>query len=165
MSTGTDVCAALLEHFESDFQEEWELLTALRAQRATGADSDKARLRLDNLRDNSSTPERIVQGLEKSALKYLAAMKEHLHKAVHAAIKLEYANREIAATTQLIKVRAMERADRELTELYPETKRVIDQLYKKHGIAMGHFSTLRAEDISAIAGIIKKRFHEVTDSA
>jgi len=162
MSVSTNICDVLLDEFGAEFRAQWKELSSLRAARATGAESEKARLQLDNLRANSTTPERIIQGLEKNALTYLAVMKEHLHKAVHAAVKLEYANREIEATKRLIEIRARERAETNVSELYPETRRVVDELYMKHGISMGHFSTLEAGDVAAIADIIKGRFLQAT---
>lgn len=158
----SDVCSALLDEFEEDFKAEWEELTQLRARRATGWGSEEARLRLDNLRGNSTTPERIIQALEKKALDYLGVMRDHLHLAVQAAIKLEHAERELEATYRLIEVRAQERAETRAIEIYPEAKRVIDLLYEKYGIAMGHFSTLGLEEIAALAAIIKSRFQDVT---
>lgn len=164
MSDVIGICEVLFAQFEKDFGEEWQELKRLRSLRATGLDSEKARLRLDNIRRKTTTPERIIQGLEGTVLRYAKELEEHLHRAVEAAVKLEFANREIAATKELMAVRADERTKTWATEMYSEPRRVVDALFKNHGVAMGHFSTLEPSDVAAIARIIQDRFEHATAS-
>lgn len=130
-------------------------LTALRT--VVGEESEKARRQLASPSLSTTYPWKIRAGLNAKLEADRRAMAKPLLVVLQKAAEIELGEIALEILDRVEAATSRDAAIRRETGMYAEAANVVDRLFDDHGVAKGHFGALNADDVAALARLIKER--------